>query len=79
MVAVCWMVAVGGGDRATGQQSRPTIAVTCANVTNRCDVSVKGHVWDAGKQEWITIQPDKFFADDGVCHRPVSGSGQAQM
>jgi hypothetical protein len=33
--------------------------------TNRCDVSVKGHVRDAGKQEWVTDQPGKLFADDG--------------
>jgi hypothetical protein len=24
-------------------------------------VTVKDHVWDAGKQEWVTDQPDKLF------------------
>ena len=25
-------------------------------------VVVKDHVWDAGKQEWVTDEPDKLFA-----------------
>jgi hypothetical protein len=29
-------------------------------------VTVKDHIWDPGKQEWITDQPDKLFADGGL-------------
>jgi hypothetical protein len=28
-------------------------------------VTVKDHVWDAGREEWITDKPDVLFADDG--------------
>lgn len=29
-------------------------------------VTVKDHVWDARKQEWVTDQPDKLFEDGGL-------------
>lgn len=32
---------------------------------NNLTVTVKDHLWDAGKQEWVTDQTDKRFAADG--------------
>ena len=28
-------------------------------------VTVRDHVWDGGRREWVTDEPDKFFAANG--------------